>query len=56
MIRQHNKCLLLGVLRAKCSEGISFNDNNSRAVIVVGISYPEVMSAEVRLKKEYGTR
>lgn len=52
-IKERRQCLLLGVLRAKCSEGISFNDENSRAVIVVGISYPEMMSAEVRLKMEY---
>eukprot|EP00397_Hematodinium_sp_SG-2012_P002206 GEMP01002212.1.p1 GENE.GEMP01002212.1~~GEMP01002212.1.p1 ORF type:complete len:1097 (+),score=281.47 GEMP01002212.1:490-3291(+) len=48
-----NQGLLLGVLRAKCSEGISFNDANARAVIVIGISYPEIFSPEVRLKREF---
>jgi len=51
----HGRCLLLGVMRAKCSEGISFNDNYARGVIVVGIAFPNSQAAEVKHKREFNT-
>ena len=36
-IKRTGACLLLAVFRGKMSEGISFNDDNARGVICVGI-------------------
>lgn len=36
-IQSDGKCVLLAVFRGKMSEGISFNDDNARGVICVGI-------------------
>ena len=35
------------------SEGLDFTDANARAVIVVGIPYPNVKDTQVNLKKRY---
>ncbi|XP_031391340.1 Fanconi anemia group J protein isoform X2 [Punica granatum] len=43
----------LAVCRGKVSEGIDFSDNNARAVIVVGIPFPNVNDIQVGLKKKY---
>lgn len=39
--------LFLAVCRGKVSEGLDFADNNARAVIVVGIPYPNVKDTQV---------
>lgn len=52
-VETNGKCLLLGVMRAKCSEGISFNNDYARGVIIVGIPYPQTRAPEVLHKKEY---
>ncbi|KAK4753383.1 hypothetical protein SAY87_022181 [Trapa incisa] len=41
------------VCRGKVSEGIDFSDDNARAVIVVGIPFPNVNDIQVGLKKKY---
>ncbi len=35
------------------SEGLDFTDNNARAVIVVGIPFPNVRDTKVNQKKRY---
>lgn len=35
------------------SEGLDFTDANARAVIVVGIPFPNVRDTKVNLKKRY---
>ncbi|KAF9974140.1 Fanconi anemia group J protein [Actinomortierella ambigua] len=45
--------LLLAVFRGKCSEGIDFSDESCRAVVTVGIPYPNANDEKVKLKKEY---
>ena len=45
--------LLLAVYRGKISEGIDFSDDNARAVITVGIPYPNVSDKQVVYKKQY---
>ncbi|CAD7926345.1 unnamed protein product [Amoebophrya sp. A120] len=54
-IEQDGEALLLGVMRAKCSEGISFNDHYCRAVIVVGLAYPAREAPEIKHKMQYNT-
>jgi len=44
--------LLLGVFRGKLSEGIDFSDDSARAVITVGIPYPNFKDIQVDLKKK----
>lgn len=44
---------LLGVCRGKVSEGIDFSDDNARAVIIVGIPFPNMYDIQVALKKKY---
>ncbi|KRY77245.1 Fanconi anemia group J -like protein [Trichinella pseudospiralis] len=51
-----SKCtgaLLLAVYRGKISEGIDFSDNSARAVIAVGIPFPNLKDIQVQLKKQY---
>ncbi len=38
---------------AQVSEGLDFTDKNARAVIVVGIPFPNVKDTKVNLKKKY---
>lgn len=45
--------LLLAVFRGKVSEGIDFADDAARAVITIGIPYPNVREVTVDLKKSY---
>jgi Rad3-related DNA helicase len=42
--------LLFSIINGKMSEGINFSDNLARAVIVVGLPYPNVHDAEMREK------
>ncbi|UYV83984.1 BRIP1 [Cordylochernes scorpioides] len=40
----------------KISEGLDFADNNARAVITVGIPFPNLKDIQVDLKKEYNNK
>ncbi|XP_057517001.1 uncharacterized protein LOC130798140 isoform X2 [Amaranthus tricolor] len=44
---------LLAVCRGKVSEGIDFSDENARAVIIVGIPFPNVYDIRIAEKKKY---
>lgn len=46
-------CLLLAVYRGKISEGLDFIDDNARAVIAVGIPFPNLKDIQVNLKRNY---
>jgi Rad3-related DNA helicase len=52
-IRTTGKCILFAVFRGKMSEGISFNDDNARGVICVGIPFPSAKDRPVTAKKNY---
>ena len=52
-IRQDGKALLLAVFRGKMSEGISFNDEYARAVICVGVPFPNSHDRSIKAKKAY---
>ncbi|KAK6939097.1 ATP-dependent helicase, C-terminal, partial [Dillenia turbinata] len=43
----------LAVCRGKVSEGIDFSDENARAVIIVGIPFPNINDIKVSQKKKY---
>ncbi|XP_052224582.1 Fanconi anemia group J protein homolog isoform X2 [Dreissena polymorpha] len=45
--------LFFAVCRGKVSEGMDFADNNARAVITVGIPFPNFKDLQVKLKREY---
>lgn len=45
--------LLLAVYRGKVSEGIDFADAAARAVITIGIPYPNIKEVTVGLKRDY---
>ncbi|XP_078494291.1 Fanconi anemia group J protein homolog [Ciona intestinalis] len=45
--------LFLAVCRGKASEGLDFANNNARAVITVGIPFPNYRDKQVELKKTY---
>lgn len=47
--------LFLAVCRGKVSEGLDFADNNARAVITIGIPFPNVKDIQVELKRKYNT-
>jgi Fanconi anemia group J protein len=44
--------LLLAVCRGKVSEGIDFSDQHCRAVVIVGLPFPNTKDLQLRLKKE----
>jgi len=52
-IKTKGKCIILAVFRGKMSEGISFNDDNARGVICVGLPYPNAKDRAVSAKKAY---
>ncbi|KAG1712977.1 hypothetical protein DVH05_000707 [Phytophthora capsici] len=45
--------IFLAVYRGKVSEGIDFSDDNARAVLAVGIPFPNFKDLKVSLKREY---
>ncbi|XP_071992545.1 Fanconi anemia group J protein isoform X2 [Engystomops pustulosus] len=45
--------LLIAVCRGKVSEGLDFSDNNARAVVTVGIPFPNIKDLQVELKRKY---
>ncbi|XP_078681023.1 Fanconi anemia group J protein homolog [Branchiostoma floridae x Branchiostoma belcheri] len=52
----HGGALFLAVCRGKVSEGLDFADNNARAVITVGIPYPNFKDLQVELKQNYNNQ
>nr|XP_045015657.1 Fanconi anemia group J protein [Jaculus jaculus] len=48
--------LLIAVCRGKVSEGLDFADDNARAVITIGIPFPNVKDLQVELKRQYNDR
>ncbi|XP_035207448.1 Fanconi anemia group J protein-like [Stegodyphus dumicola] len=45
--------LFFAVCRGKVSEGLDFADNNARAVITIGIPFPNIKDIQVDLKRKY---
>ncbi|KAL7540832.1 hypothetical protein ACHAXR_010746 [Thalassiosira sp. AJA248-18] len=52
-VRTHGGCVLLAVYRGKMSEGISFNDNNARGVICIGLPLPSAFALPIKSKIAY---
>ncbi|XP_071742966.1 Fanconi anemia group J protein homolog [Lepeophtheirus salmonis] len=50
---QQNGAILMAVCRGKVSEGIDFADNMARAVVCVGIPFPNARDPQVDLKKRF---
>ena len=48
--------LLIGVCRGKVSEGIDFADEQARAVMCVGIPFPNWKDHQIQQKREYNDR
>ena len=48
--------LLLAVCRGKISEGVDFADNSARAVITIGLPFPNFKSTEITDKRKYNDR
>ena len=52
-IGSQGSCILLAVYRGKMSEGVSFNDENARGVICVGVPFPHCFDRSITAKKAY---
>jgi hypothetical protein len=48
-----NGALLMAVVGAKLSEGLNFTDNLARAVVMVGLPYPNASSPEMKERLKY---
>ncbi|XP_075218630.1 Fanconi anemia group J protein homolog isoform X3 [Lycorma delicatula] len=55
-LNQKKGGLMFAIFRGKVSEGINFENEHARAVIAIGIPYPNVKSTEIRLKRAYNDR
>ncbi|XP_037665542.1 LOW QUALITY PROTEIN: Fanconi anemia group J protein [Choloepus didactylus] len=51
--KEKDGALLVAVCRGKVSEGLDFSDDNARAVVTVGIPFPNVKDLQVELKRNY---
>eukprot|EP00392_Amoebophrya_sp_AT5.2_P017178 g17502.t1 len=49
----HGQALLLGVMRGKCSEGISFKNDYARGVVVIGVCLPSLGEPNIVHKRAY---
>uniref|UniRef100_A0A4W3K6Q2 DNA 5'-3' helicase n=1 Tax=Callorhinchus milii TaxID=7868 RepID=A0A4W3K6Q2_CALMI len=45
--------LLVAVCRGKVSEGLDFTDDNARAVVTIGIPFPNIKNLQIELKRKY---
>lgn len=45
-----NGALLMAVCRGKVSEGLDFTDDNARAVVTIGIPFPNIKDLQVRTR------
>eukprot|EP00536_Pseudo-nitzschia_multiseries_P011847 jgi/Psemu1/260170/estExt_Genewise1Plus.C_4270011 len=52
-IRETGSCILLAVFRGKMSEGISFNDAYARAVLCIGMPFPNYKDRAIQAKQRY---
>uniref|UniRef100_A0A7N6BZX1 DNA 5'-3' helicase n=1 Tax=Anabas testudineus TaxID=64144 RepID=A0A7N6BZX1_ANATE len=50
---RNDGALLIAVCRGKVSEGLDFTDDNARAVVTIGIPYPNIKDLQVELKMKY---
>uniref|UniRef100_A0A8C7M9I1 DNA 5'-3' helicase n=1 Tax=Oncorhynchus kisutch TaxID=8019 RepID=A0A8C7M9I1_ONCKI len=48
-----DRALLMAVCRGKVSEGLDFTDDNARAVVTIGIPFPNIKDLQVELKMKY---
>lgn len=55
-VERDKQALMIGVYRAKLSEGLSLNDSYVRAVICVGIPYPNLGDSFVQKKRQFNTQ
>ncbi|XP_056139365.1 Fanconi anemia group J protein [Lampris incognitus] len=53
---ERNGALLIGVCRGKVSEGLDFTDDNARAVVTIGIPFPNIKDLQIGLKMEYNNQ
>ena len=51
--KKTNGALFIAVCRGKVSEGIDFSNDKCRAVVCVGIPYPNIKDLQIGMKKEY---
>ncbi|XP_057694696.1 Fanconi anemia group J protein isoform X1 [Corythoichthys intestinalis] len=50
---ERDGALLMAVYRGKVSEGLDFADDNARAVVSIGIPFPNIKDLQVELKMKY---
>ncbi|XP_005986876.1 Fanconi anemia group J protein isoform X2 [Latimeria chalumnae] len=52
-IKHKDGALLIAVYRGKVSEGLDFSDDNARAVVTIGVPFPNIKNLQVDLKRKY---
>ena len=55
-VAKDRAAILVGVCRGRLSEGLDFKDRKARAVIIVGIPYPNATEPRILLKEYFLNR
>jgi Rad3-related DNA helicase len=52
-VQKSHDYILAAVCNGKLSEGVNFGDNMARAIIIVGVPFPNISDEKLKIRREY---